>query len=289
MKPFLGIDLTTDKKNEQFNGEELVVSRPDPSLTQSFESSSETAEKAIEKSKLPLPIRIGRWICGAIGVLVVCGILGALGGEDSVSLEKAYQNAPWLFWLDGACLVAWAILTLIGRRKEKTVLESEESEHAFHTFDKTCKAILADLSVPEDAKEIDVLSFFYKEKGDEIKVETKGLQLAPYMNPIFHAFADAENLYLANLEGKYAIPLSSLKGIRSKKKTILILGWNKDEPFNEGAYKQYKLSTNDAGCLICKGYHILEFEKDSRAWGIYFPCYELPVIEELTGLKAEPF
>jgi len=24
-------------------------------------------------------------------------------------------------------------------------------------------------------------------------------------------------------------------------------------------------------------------------WGIYIPCYELPVIEEITGLKADAF
>ena len=28
MKPFLGIDLTTNKKNEQMNGEEFVVAKP---------------------------------------------------------------------------------------------------------------------------------------------------------------------------------------------------------------------------------------------------------------------
>ena len=101
MKPFLGIDLTTNKKNEQINGEEFVVARPDLSLTQSLESSSENVEETIEKSKLPLPIRIGHWICGAVGALVAIGIIKALGGEDSVTLSEAYQNASWLFWLGG--------------------------------------------------------------------------------------------------------------------------------------------------------------------------------------------
>ena len=30
----------------------------------------------------------------------------------------------------------------------------------------------------------------------------------------------------------------------------------------------------------------LELEHEGETWGIYFPCYELPVFEELTGLKA---
>lgn len=289
MKPFLGIDLTTNQKNEQVNGEEFVVAKPNLSLTRSLESTSENVDETIEKSKLPLPIRIGHWICGAVGVLIAIGIIKALGGEDGVTLSEAYQNASWLFWLGGACLVVWALLKLVSMRKEKNVLETEESSQAFNNLDKTCEAILADLKVPQDSREIDILFFFYKVKNDSIKVCEKGLQIAPYINPIFHIFTDSENLYLANLEGKYAIPLSQIEAIKSIKKTIRITEWNKDEAFNKGIYKQYKLSEDNYGCIICKGYHILEFEHENELWGIYFPCYELPLIEELTGLKADNF
>ena len=289
MKPFLGIDLTTNKKNEQMNGEEFVVAKPDLSLTQFLESSSEKVEETIEKSKLPLPIRIGHWICGAVGALVATVIIKALGGEDGVSFSEAYKNASWLFWLGSACLVAWALLKLISVRKVKNVFETEESFQAFNNLDKTCEAIFSDLKVPQDSKEIDILSFFYKVKNNDIKVCEKGLQIAQYINPSFHIFTDSENLYLANLEAKYAIPLSAIKAIKSIRKSIRILEWNKDEEYNKGIYKQYKLSEDNYGCIICKSYHILEFEHDNDLWGIYFPCYELPVIEELTDLKADTF
>jgi len=289
MKPFLGIDLTINKKNEQMNGEEFIVAMPDLSLTQSLESSSENVEETIEKSKLPLPVRIGHWICGAVGALVSIGILKALGGKDGITLGEAYQNASWLFWLGGTCLVAWVLLKLISVRKEKNVLETEEGSQVFNNLDKTCDAILADLEVPSNSTEIDVLSFFYKVKGNDIKVCEKGLQVVPYINLIFHVFSDSENLYFANLEGKYAIPLSEIKAIKSFKKTIHIMEWNKDEAYNKGIYKQYKLSEDNYGCIICKHYHILEFEHNNELWGVYIPCYELPVIEELTGLKADTF
>lgn len=287
MKPFLGIDLTTNKKNEEPNGEEFVIAKPNVSLTQSLESSAETVEETIEKSKLPLPIRIGHWICGATAAMIAAGILKAFVGEDGVTLTEAYNNAPWLFWLGGVCLVAWALLKIVSVRKEKSILETDESSHVFTAFAKTGEAILSDLQVPKDSKEIDVLSFFYKVKNDEIKVCEKGLQVAPYTNPVFHIFADSETLYLANLDGKYAFPLSSIKGIKTIKKTIRIMEWNKDEAHNKGIYKQYKLSEDNYGCIICKKYHVLEFEHHNDLWGIYFPCYELPVVEELTGLTAD--
>ena len=93
----------------------------------------------------------------------------------------------------------------------------------------------------------------------------------PYLNPVFKIFSDTNCLYIANLEGKYAFPLSSLVSIHTVKKRIRIAGWNKEIGFKQGVYKQYKLEV----------YH------DGVSLGIYIPCYELPIFEELTGLKAE--
>ncbi|MBQ7817324.1 MAG: hypothetical protein IJ388_00825 [Oscillospiraceae bacterium] len=287
MKPFIGIDISTDKKNEKMNGDEFIVATPSLALTQSFERSLESSTDTIEKSKLPLPVRIIQWICGILAAFIACGILKSLGGEDSITLAEAYQNASWLFWIGGGCLVVWGFLKIISLRKEKEVLDTEESDLVFDHLDKSSEAILKDLAVPPDAKEIDVLTFFYKTKGDEIKVCEKAFMMAPYMNPIFHIFADLENLYLANLEGKYAFPLSAIKGIKTVNKATRIVEWNKDDPFNKGIYKQYKLSEDKYGCITCKCHHIIEFEHNGETWGIYIPSYELAVIEELIGIKTE--
>lgn len=215
--------------------------------------------------------------------------MNSLSGEDSVTLSQAYQNASWLFWLGGGCIAVWGLLKLISIRKAKNIFESDESSRVISNLNVTSDAIIADLNVPKDSEKIDILSFFYKVKDDKIKVCEKGLQIASHMNPIFHAFCDSKHLYLANLEGKYAFPLTDIKGIRSVKKTILLLSWNKDIPYNHENYKKYKLSEDNYGCIHCKGYHILELEHDGETWGVYFPCYELPVIEQLTGLTADTF
>ena len=49
----------------------------------------------------------------------------------------------------------------------------------------------------------------------------------------------------------------------------------------------HKISVTKQGDYTYKGYHILELEINGELWGIYFPCYELMVFEEITGLKAE--
>ena len=57
MKPFLGINLTTHKKNEEVNGDVFLVAKPDPALTRSFELSSENVEETIKKASCLLQYR----------------------------------------------------------------------------------------------------------------------------------------------------------------------------------------------------------------------------------------
>lgn len=276
MKPFLGIDVTDDKKNEKANGSEFLVQTTSAALTSSLETSIDKAEQTIDKSKLPLFIRIVQYVCGVAALLIAGGILKA-----DVTMAQGYQNAPALFWVCGICAVIWCVLWLGGRLKSKAVLGTEESNQAFSHLVGVSDAIYKELGVPEEAKDVDLLSFFYKVNDGEIKVHEKGLQLAQYFNLQYKCFSDEKNIYFANLEGKYAIPRESIVKIHTIKKHIRLEEWNKEEPHNKGFYKQFKLTTDDNGCVHCKSYHILEFAQGGETWGIYFPCYELQIFEEI--------
>lgn len=276
MKPFLGIDVTNDKKNEKANGSEFLVQTPSAALTNSLETSIGKAEETIDRSKLPLVFRIIQYLCTFAALMIAVGILKA-----DVSIAQGYQNAPALFWACGICAVIGCGLWIWSRLKSKAILETEESNQAFSHLVGVSDAIYKELGVPEEAKDVDLLSFFYKVNDGEIKVHEKGLQLAQYFNPEYKVFTDEKNIYFANLEGKYAIPLESVVKIHTIKKHIRIECWNKEEPHNKGFYKQFKLSTDDNGCINCKSYHILEFSQNGETWGIYFPGYELQIFEEL--------
>ena len=96
-----------------------------------------------------------------------------------------------------------------------------------------------------------------------------------------------DRLCLTDLESRFEFPLAELRRIRTVRKKISIPTWNKETAPDEDIYKPYKLSVDGYECIHFKPYHILELEHEGETWGIYFPCYELPVFEELTGLKAE--
>lgn len=281
MRPFLGIDISTDKKNTQVNGHEFLVQTPSPLLSNQLDNSFIQANDTIKKSTLPLPFRITQYVCGFIALFLIGGILSA-----DVSLAQGYQNAPWLFMVAGIALILWLSLFLTGRAKAKTVLKTDESTKTFSDLNKASDLIYAELNVPANAQTVDVLSFFYIEKNGAIKVQEKALQFAQYFNPEFKAFSDANNLYLVNLDGKYAFPISSITAIHTVKKRIRIMQWNKDERLNRGYYKQFKLTSDNYGCVHCKYYHILEINHHGESFGIYIPPYELPVFETLTGLTS---
>lgn len=284
MKPFLCVDLTTNKKNEQLNGTEFLVIQPSAAMTQAHEQSTKAAEETLERAKLPAPMRIIQTIFGCLGAIMAVGLLK---GMRDVTITQAYQNAPWIFWIGGASLAIWGVCKLWSMHKEKVTFDAEESTQTLTHIERTRDAVYAEMAVPADAREVDILAFLYKEKGGKIKLVQKGMQLAPYFNPIFKIFADSENLYLADLEGKYAFPLSSITAIHTVKKHIRMGGWNKATSFDNGRYKQYKLTRDQYGCIHSKRYHIVEVNRNGQAYGIYIPCYELPVFEKLTKLKAQ--
>ena len=281
MKPFFGIDITTNKNNEIFNGTEFLVAKPSYALEQARDRSSGKAEETLEKSKLPRALRILQTICGSLGIIIVVGILRGLFGNDGVSLSEGYQNVPWLYWLGGICLAVWGVLIIMSKRKESSVLGTDEAAHTLTQLDDVCKSIYAELAVPKYAPEVDILTFFYKVKNGEIKVREKGMQLAPYLNPVFRVYADEENLYLANLDGKFAFPRSSIVTVRTIDKRICTSSWNKDEAYNKGYYKTFKLNTDNYGRIHSKPYYILEVQHQGESWGIYIPCYEYPVFDAL--------
>ncbi len=285
MKPFLGIDISTDKNNKTVNGEQFICAKPSALLEQTLNNSAGNLAETIKEAKLPLVVRIIQTVCGAVGLLTLTGAVRSLGDGD-ITLAQAYQNAPWLFWIMIICLVVWAILKVCSVKKQKKVLESDESQNILSKFDSVANSINNELKIPSDAPTADILSFYYKMKDGMPKAVEKGLAFSPYDNCAYRIFTDADNLYIADLSGKYCIPRHSLRAIRTVEKRIRVPKWNKETPPTKGEYKQFKLVKDNNNCIQFKPYYILEFEHNGENWGIFFPKYELPVIENLTGLSA---
>ncbi|MBQ1212500.1 MAG: hypothetical protein IIX69_03665 [Clostridia bacterium] len=283
MKPFLGINVTEDKKNTKPNGMEMMVEEPSQELAASLESSKSKMDETEKKAKLPLALRIIQFV-SMLGAAIF--VIGILRGLDDITLTEAYANAPVLFWIGGACIVLSAGLSLLEKNRKKNVLESDDSIRTLSNISASVETIFADLGVPDNARDVDIFVFQYKDKNGETKI-VAGNRPFMFMNFSFKIFADSRKFYLANIEGKYEFCRDDIKGIRTVGKRYSMNDWNKEYPYDDERYKKYKLTLDRYGVIYGKNYHILEVESNGQLWGIYFPSYELPLFEALSGMKAD--
>jgi hypothetical protein len=287
MKPFLGVDLTKNRKNRDTNGQEFVVAFVSDIQAQALDQATDAATELVGKALLPTPLSILRWICGLAALIIGFGLLDVLLSEDSVGLIQGYYAVPQFYWAFFLCLLGWLVLTILGKKRDKDITESPEADHLASRLDTIASAIYDELDIPDSAADVDVLSFTYKQKGDTPVPHELALSTTPYTNISMKAFVQDEQLFLADLDAKYAFPLSELRCIHTVNKSVSLPQWLKDEAPTEGIYKPYKMTVDNYDSVHVKPYHILELVHEGTTWGIYFPAYERPTFETLTGLTAE--
>lgn len=289
MKPFGCIDITSNKKNERINGAEFIVESTSSGQTAALERATEQAEGLAKKARLPLPLRIVEWVTALLGLTLIIGFIRAIDeSEGGLSLSEALENAYGVLVVGGISLLIAVILYLADLRLKKKVGQGSEFEQAASKLEGITANIGDELGIPENAVGVDLLTFCYIEKKGKISPKNMNWKGERYSNPEMKLFCEGDRLCLADLEHKYAIERTSLRAIRTVKKRIVLTNWNKDTHPCEGRFKVYKMAYDARYNQIgLKPYHILEFEQNGEAWGIYFPCYELPAFEAMTGLKAE--
>lgn len=282
MKPFLGIDITINAENEVKNGDELLTKTTPPELLKKLDGATNRMSKVVKKAELPGFLQVIHFITGLLAFIFGIGVVGSF---ITGNFMKGFRNEPWLYITCGVCAVIWGILTLIGSKKKKKVYSAAESHRAKDDALSAFDEILSYLGVPADAKEIDILCCKYKIENGLPKVHDVPVQ-PNFINLNYKIYKDAEKLYLANPQGKYAFSLNSLRTIRTIGEAATIPHWYKEKSETSEEYKPYGFFKNRFGVPCIPNYHILELVANGEIVWIYFPNYEIKTIENLTGLKA---
>lgn len=280
MKPFLGIDLTTNSKNEQTIGNEFLIKKTPAELTLKIQMQANKMDTTMHKSHISSVLQFFQYGSIAFFFITISATL-----RSELSFAEKYHNAPWLYWSATICGIIGFTLSILGKRKRNQSLPS--SERLLIEFRNNINDIYKFLSIPDYTEEIDILSFTYTTKNGKVKLVKNTLPVYQFSNCIFKIYSDTNNLYLTCLKGTYAFPLSSLTAIQIIKKRIRIMEWHKEIPYNKGVYKQFHLSSDYYGCIHCNSYYILELAHCGISYGIYIPCYDISILEKFTGLKAQ--
>ena len=281
MKIFFGFDVTENKNNDRMDGDVFVTRRVSAEQEQRIEKQNEDIVELQKNAELHPVLRIVRTVTGAVALI---GGAGSVRGILEVGFVKALRNAPLLLLSVFVCAIVWGILFLMTRRKGEKVYAEESSVEIFEEHKETVEQNYQTLGVPAEAPEMDVIMFFYRRKGEKIKVKSRGV--TEYINFALRVFTENDALCFADVGQRWEIPLEEITGIREIKKAIFIPGWNKETPYNKGEYKPYKINANNLGQLRIKPYYALCIRRGGKDYELYFPPYELPLVERLTGFSV---
>ena len=282
MKPFYGIDRTENRKNTFREGDCFIAASTSRAVSSAMERAAEGAAVQLRKSKLPFPLGGIRTVCGWAAALLLFSIIRAL---RSVTLLEGYENAPFLFWLTGICGAVWLVLTIIGAVIRKNVQATEDFTVAVKRMEDQVDVAFRELGVPADAKDVDVIAISHRWKNGKLKPVAYGLETSERTTEPFKVFLRENRLCFATPENRYEFDRAELQVLRSVKKHIYSKGWNKEEDYDEGFYKPYKLAVDNYGRIHMRNYGLLELEHEGIRWAIWLPPYELNYISALTGLK----
>ena len=282
MKPFLGIDVTDNENSTKINGEEFLVVKADEA--DSCNESEKLEEKKQSKeyeSPLALPLRITK----TVGFIAGIALIALYIVNNAVFKAKAVPNDIIIYSL-AVCFAIWGgIASYEGLLEDKRAAEELKTQEEDTVNDDPTDD---GLSVPGDAVIVDLLAFNYiVEDGEPRATVTDEDASSEYFNCPMSLWADDDFLYLASLDEKYAIPRSAIQRIRAVNEKIAIPDWNKDTPPTKGEFKQFGITVDTLNRIIIPSYFVIDLFHQEESWGIYFPVYELPYFEKITGIHAE--
>ena len=211
-KPFFGIDITEDKKKASFNSDEHITKSAGESTAKRFEEKSEELDGKIAQYNLPTYLKIVK----CLGLMCAAMIVSVLLEED-MTLGIAYKNAPVLITVLWIVSVAGAFLFLYEIKKRRNMASDPSVTEAVNEAKRATTEIFDELGVPTYAHETDILLFRYKVKDGKVKPVASGMMPTPYVNAWAKVFSENGYLSIANVEGRYDIPLEEITGISKVK------------------------------------------------------------------------
>ena len=274
MKNLFGIN------NEGNNFNKFIVRS---ASTTSNEKMDELANKGtmIQKKEAgPGWLNLLATMCLGLGLLFIVGILGAKDG-----FKEALKTRGYLFYIGIVMFVFGLAYTIFAKIKSKKGKNSETVKNFVNEQETLKKEILNELRIPENSTTIDILFTRVKE-NKEGKEVTKSMGLFTHLNSEVYLFIENDKVYFADCGAVIEISVDSFKSIDKINKTIIIPKWNKEVPFNNEKYKEYKVKQNGYGMFYVKPYYSIKLLIDNEDYEILIPNYDLKEFLKVVPLNV---
>ncbi len=281
MRPFYCSKISGNKW--KFNGNELVVKRASKGSINRIDKLCDE-ENEYKKKKVYIPGFLYGIEMVALSIVAIGGLALYLGVEDNI---VSLADLEWRIVILVTALSSLVLLAIFGYEKARQIKYEKSDICAEYNarIENMYESIYIEMGVPIDAPYVDFLHFNYRMNGAGVVPVQTSKNSRLYNIWDFKFYSDDRKLYMASDEAVYAIDLANIKSISKVDEKIQLSVTKKQKNTNvkfnknnvKGRFDSYKIES----------YYIMEFEHKGDLWGLYFPWYELPVIEELTGVKAK--
>jgi hypothetical protein len=270
-------DLNEENESSYGEADRFVLRRVEADLSEKQDELNGELEAHQKNAELPPWLNIVRMVSLLLFLIVFSATVKA-------GFSTAMKNAPLLVIAGAISGIAALVLWLIGRSKTKNVIESEDFSEDVAAAEEMRKESLAALAVPEDAVGTDVFMRTYKMKKGK---EKRASSFFEYLNNEWLLFREDDMLCFADCGGVIGISVLDITGIYKINKRVSFMCWNKEEEFNKGKYKQYKITCDNVGTMYIKTYYSMRFVYCAEEYEILFPAYELETFKRLTGAPVK--
>ena len=244
-------------------------------------------EPKLNPPKLPLPLSILQYV-----LVIMFALSLGLWLYSGKTMAEMIESSLYAVIMMSVGLVGFIVISVIEALQSKkfanangikTLSELEEYED-IHEFNEEAeeaeeKRVKEELGIPEDAKDMDFLSFFYRE-GEDGPFPIKPFD---FMTLEMFAFADEKSLNIADYNDVYSISKSSIKEIEKIEKETTLLGWSKDESFDSPEYAEYEIKENEDGFIVIPYYYSVKIEGEEE-FELLIPPYEVEEFRRLSGI-----
>lgn len=263
------------------DGARFVTERVDPAFKSEIDSSKQRIEEVKKKGRMPLIKLFLGGMFAPIGMYIYIRVMEM---TDSMDIIAAFSVEPLLCTAFVLCMLIAAgtiVMLFVTNKKAQSSPELKEANARLASLDKNSEIMLG---LPQEYEKVDVLSFEYVEKDGKVRI--KDTQPYRYLNSEMKLYKNGDMLCLADIERVYSFPIADIKKYVLKKRKTIISGWNKETPYNEGRYIQYRLSKNDSGSINCK-FCAMRCADSFGEYEVFFPVYELEAFKAIADAPTE--
>ncbi len=275
MKHFLWTNVTNDKQSTVQNGQEFVCQQTNEAYLQSYESACRQYDEQNKKArKKASPVSFLFTIIEIIfiaGILILIKVLYNTSDNEDITILSMI-----------GIMVAFTVITaMYPRFKSKRVKKAGDSNEYQYAKAKrlaALQAIMDDLRAPQDAFDVDLLIFSYKEKGEKVsKNPLKAAALVP-----FRLWSDDDKVYLADKTTKYCFEKSGFNCIKKNYNSTKIYFADKYTEYNSLDQTRCVIYYEGTYSVICS--YMVYYDDGTKQTCIHITQFGLESFEKATGL-----